>query len=107
MRKLIALVAFGLGYLLGTRDGRERYDQIMKGFTRVREDPRVQQQVHQVADVAKEQSPVVMDKLGDVASSAARKVRPSHSNTPATGEGPDLTEESTLGPEDQFPTSVA
>jgi hypothetical protein len=41
MKRLMSLVAFGLGYLLGSRAGRERYDQIMRGLTRVREDPRV------------------------------------------------------------------
>ena len=41
MKKLMGLVAFGLGYVLGARAGRERYDQIMRGFARVREDPRV------------------------------------------------------------------
>jgi len=28
MKKLITLAAFGLGYVLGTRAGRERYEQI-------------------------------------------------------------------------------
>ena len=28
MKKLVTVAAFGLGYLLGTRAGRERYDQI-------------------------------------------------------------------------------
>lgn len=28
MKKLMTLAAFGLGYVLGTRAGRERYEQI-------------------------------------------------------------------------------
>lgn len=82
MKRLLGVVVFGLGYVLGARAGRERYDQIMRGFTRVREDPRVQKQAHNAASVAKEQVPVVIDKVGDVASSAARKVRPSSSDEP-------------------------
>lgn len=107
MKKLIGLVAFGIGYLLGARHGRERYDEIMRGFKRVREDPRVQEQVNHVADLAKEQGPVVMDKAGDVASSAVRKVRPSSSTGPDSPEGPGFTEDSVLASEDRFPNSVA
>jgi hypothetical protein len=107
MKKLIGVVGLGLGYLLGTRAGRERYDQIMRGFRRVRQDPRVQQQVNHVADVAKEQGPVVKDKVADAASSAVRKVRPSSPTPPGSPEGPEFFEDSVLASEDRFPNSVA
>ena len=51
MKKLMLLVAGGVGYVLGTRAGRERYDQIKKMATRVKDDPRVQERAHQAADV--------------------------------------------------------
>ena len=35
MKKLMLLVAGGVGYVLGARAGRERYDQIKKAATRV------------------------------------------------------------------------
>ncbi|HYO20505.1 MAG TPA: hypothetical protein VES02_17775 [Dermatophilaceae bacterium] len=105
MKKLMSLAAFGLGYVLGARAGRERYDQLMRAFTRVREDPRVQEQAHHVAEVAKEQVPVVVDKVGDVASSAARKVRPSSSDSPDPDEVP-VFMESAARPEGPFPPSV-
>ena len=74
MKKLMLLVAGGVGYVLGTRAGRERYEQIKKADTRVKEDPRVQEKAHQAADLAKEKAPVVKDK---VSSAAADKVTPS------------------------------
>jgi len=71
MKKLMLFVAFGLGYVLGARAGRERYNQIMSAFDNVRNDPRVQEKTHQAVDVAKQQAPVVADKVTSAASSAA------------------------------------
>lgn len=77
MKKLMLLVAGGVGYVLGTRAGRERYEQIKKAATRVKEDPRVQEKAHQAADLAKDKAPVVKDKVASAASTAADKVTPS------------------------------
>ena len=38
MKKLMLLVAGGVGYVLGARAGRERYDQIKRTATRVKDD---------------------------------------------------------------------
>lgn len=80
MKKLLVLVAGGIGYVLGTRAGRERYDQIRSMATKVKDDPRVQDAAHQAADTAKAQAPVVKDKVTSAASAAAEKVKPSGSN---------------------------
>jgi hypothetical protein len=77
MKKLPLLIAAAAGYVLGTRAGRERYEQIKKAATRVKEDPRVQEKAHQAADLAKEKAPVVKDKVAAAASTAADKVTPS------------------------------
>ena len=77
MKKLTLLIAGGIGYVLGTRAGRERYEQIKKAATRVKEDPRVQEKATQAADLAKEKAPVVKDKVAAAASTAADKVTPS------------------------------
>ena len=71
MRKLTLLIAFGLGYVLGAKAGRERYAQIMGTVDKVRQDPRVQEKAHQVADTARQQAPVVADKVSSAATSAA------------------------------------
>ena len=54
MKKLIMLAGVGIGYVLGTRAGRERYDEIMQVFGRVKDDPRVREKAHQASDFAKE-----------------------------------------------------
>lgn len=71
MRKLMLLAAFAVGYLLGAQAGRERYDQIMGALAKIGNDPRVQEKTHQAVDVAKQQAPVVADKVTSAASSAA------------------------------------
>lgn len=70
MRKLTLLIAFALGYVLGARAGRERYDQIVGSVDKVRQDPRVQEKAHQAVDVAKQQAPFVADKVTTAASAA-------------------------------------
>ena len=77
MKKLMLLIAGGVGYVLGTKAGRERYEQIKRTATRVKDDPRVQEKAHHAADVAKEKAPVVKDKVTTAASTAADKVTPS------------------------------
>jgi hypothetical protein len=81
MKKLLLLAVAGAGYVLGARAGRERYEQIKKTFLNVKDDPRVQSAAATVADTAKEQAPVVKDKLAAVASVAADKVTPSGSSS--------------------------
>ena len=86
MKKLTLLIAGGIGYVLGTRAGRERYEQIKKAATRVKDDPRVQEKATQAADLAKEKAPVVKDKVAAAASTGADKVTPSGSGSGAGGD---------------------
>ncbi|WP_298226986.1 hypothetical protein [Gryllotalpicola sp.] len=53
--KLIFAAGLGIGYLLGARAGRKRYDQIVAVATKVWETPAIQTQVHKVEDFAAEQ----------------------------------------------------
>ncbi len=97
MKKLLLLAAGGIGYVLGTRAGRERYEQIAGLATKVKNDPRVQDAAHQAAETAKTQAPVVKDKVASAASSAAEKVKPSGSSSSDHSDHSDL--ESQLNPE--------
>ena len=63
MRKTTALVAGGIGYVLGARAGHERYEQIVGLAQRVKSNPKVQQTARQAADAAKEAAPVVKEKV--------------------------------------------
>lgn len=92
MKKLLLLVAAGVGYVLGARAGRERYDQIKGTVDKVASDPRVQQKAQQAVDTARQQAPVVADKVTTVAGAAAAKMTGSHgSNDPVDKLNPDST----------------
>jgi len=95
MKKLLILVAGGIGYVLGTKAGRERYEQMRSTFNKVKDDPRVQEKTQQATDLAKQKAPIVKDKLADVADKGAAKVGSSNgssiSSDPATKLNPDST----------------
>jgi SLT domain-containing protein len=80
MSKLSMLAAGAVGYVLGARAGRERYEQIAAGARRVWASPRVQQASQDAANLAREKAPVVGQKLADAAKSATGG---SHSGDPS------------------------
>lgn len=63
--KAALLIGAAVGYVLGTRDGRERYEQIKSKATGMWQDPKVQQKVSEVQDLAKEKAPLVKDKVAE------------------------------------------
>jgi hypothetical protein len=66
----IVLVGLGVGYVLGARAGRERYELIVDKVTGVWEDPRVARARREAARYAREQAPVIRDKAQAVAKAA-------------------------------------
>ncbi len=42
IKKLTAVAGFGAGYVLGSKAGRERYEEIKRGYARAKDDPRLQ-----------------------------------------------------------------
>jgi hypothetical protein len=84
MKKLMLLAAVAIGYVLGAKAGRERYDQIMRMMNRVKDDPRVQEKAHQAVDLAKDQAPVVAGKVTHAAGAASSKVT-GHDSSSANG----------------------
>ena len=95
IKRLPLLIAGGIGYVLGTKAGRERYDQLMSAYDKVRNDPRVQEKAQQATDLAREKAPIVKDKLTDVAGSATDKVKASTGG----GSGPDTDKLDQLNPD--------
>jgi len=63
--KLILVTGIAIGYVLGAKAGRERYEQIKKGASRLWNDPRVQGPVQQAEDFAKDKAPEVVEFLAD------------------------------------------
>ena len=98
MRKLLLLAAAGIGYVLGARAGRERYDQIKGTVNKVKNDPRVQEKAHQAVDAAKEHAPEVADKVVGAAGAAASKVTGHDSS-----DRPGVEEHHMAGPQGELP----
>ncbi len=71
MRKFVLLTAVAIGYVLGARAGRERYEQIRRFAFRVKENPTVQSTARHAADAATAAAPVVGEKVVDGAAAAA------------------------------------
>lgn len=74
MKRLLILTAGAAGFLLGSRAGREPYEQFMRAIGQLKDDPRVQQKAQQGVDFVKEQAPVVAEKATDAARAATDKV---------------------------------
>src|SRR4051794_10743816 len=72
--KILFLTGLGLGYVLGTRAGRERYEQMKTAVERLWNDPRVQRQVDTVGAYVKDKAPEVVDFVSDSAKKVAAQV---------------------------------
>lgn len=91
MRKFTMIAAGAVGYVLGAKAGRERYEQIMSGARKVARDPRVQQKTRQAGDVVKEKAPVVKESVVGAATNATTKVKEKVGHgepAPVTGTNP-------------------
>ena len=91
---LIVLIGLGVGYVLGARAGRERYDLIVEKVNGVWEDPRVARARREATRYAREQAPVIRDKAQAVAKAApgvvadrAKDVAAAAKATTATAKG--------------------
>jgi hypothetical protein len=104
MKGRVALVTgAAIGYVLGTRAGRERYEQIKSQAQRAWQNPRVQQKANQAQDFAKAQAPVVKEKASEAAASAAGAAKDAaQSAKDRAGSGPD-----TNGGSAPYPTSAS
>jgi len=97
MKKLTVLLSGAVGYVLGSRAGRERYEQIKGVAVKVKDNPTVQEKTQQAADVAKAQAPAVKEKLAGAAGAAKAKVT---GDGASDGEFPD---DSLLNQDDPYP----
>lgn len=63
MGKLTLLVGAGIGYVLGARAGRERYDEIEEQARRLWRDPRVRRARKQAGETVEQASDQVADQV--------------------------------------------
>lgn len=59
--KILFVAGLGVGYVLGTRAGRERYEWIKKSASKLWNDPRVQKQVDTAEAFVKDRAPDVAE----------------------------------------------
>lgn len=97
--KVSFLMGAGVGYLLGARAGRQRYDQIVTQAQRLWQDPRVQRKADQAQHLAKEKGAAAASAAAEkaaqsdstMASRAGEKVQEKlgdTGSTPGTGPSP-------------------
>ena len=72
--KILFVAGLGLGYVLGTRAGREKYDELRTAALKVWNDPRVQKQVDNVEDFVKDKAPEVAEFVSDNAKKVVAQV---------------------------------
>lgn len=75
MKKLLLVLGLAVGYVLGTRAGRARYEQLRTTYEKIRSDERVQAAASKAAGTAAAAAPVVKEKVHAVADSAVSKVK--------------------------------
>jgi len=93
MGKLTLLAGGAVGYVLGTRAGRERFEQIKSQAQTLWDHPKVQEQAGKVQGVAKRKTSEVQDKVQDKVSSSSSSS--SSSSTPSSTPSPTVSVSST------------
>ncbi len=86
MNTRILMLGLGLavGYVLGTRDGRERYEQMKSWVAGVWEDPRTQKARKDVEDYARAQAPIIRERAEAAAKAAPGAAKDAAAKVAAT-----------------------
>jgi hypothetical protein len=82
--KILFVAGLGLGYVLGTRAGREKYEQLKSSAMNLWNDPRVQRQVDAAESFVKDKAPDVAEFVSDNAKKVVSQVT---GKKPATRSG--------------------
>jgi hypothetical protein len=72
--KILFVAGLGLGYVLGTRAGREKYEQLKSTAMKLWNDPRVQRQVDAAESFVKDKAPDVAEFVSDNAKKVVSQV---------------------------------
>ncbi|QEO09094.1 hypothetical protein [Protaetiibacter larvae] len=80
--KILFLTGLGVGYVLGTRAGRQRYEQIKSAASRFWKSPQVQRRVDDVQEFVKDKAPEVAEFVADGAKKVVSQVSGRKKSTP-------------------------
>jgi len=83
--KILLIVGVGIGYVLGAKAGRGRYDQIATTASRLWNSDGVQKQVVKAEDFVKDHAPDVAELVGETAKKAVNAATKRGSTTRTTG----------------------
>jgi hypothetical protein len=86
--KILLVTGLAVGYVFGTKAGRERYESIKATASKLWNDPRVQKNVHQAEDFVKDKGPEVAGYVSDNAKKVASQVTGKKSKTSPTSTTP-------------------
>lgn len=78
-KRYVLLAGLAIGFVLGSRSGRQTYDKLKSEAERVWNSPDIQAGVHKAADTAREQGSEVVEKLEETVREGVDKVRGSGS----------------------------
>ena len=93
--KILLVAGVGIGYVLGARAGRERYEDIKRAAGRLWNDPRVQRQLDEAEGFVKDKAPdvagFVASGVKKVASQVSGSSKSSDSSARKTPVAPDAS----------------
>jgi hypothetical protein len=99
--KILFVAGLAVGYVLGTKAGREKYEELRGTAMKLWNDPRVQKQVDAAQDFVKDKAPEVAEFVSDGAKKVVSQVqgkpapKPRTSPSSAGGTGGAATKPST------------
>jgi hypothetical protein len=79
--KILFVAGLAVGYVLGAKAGRQRYEQIKTRAEKLWNSPGVQERVEQVGDFVKDKAPDVAEFVTDNAKKVASQVKSRRSST--------------------------
>ena len=72
--KILLVTGVAIGYVLGAKAGRQKYEDIKAAASKLWGDPRVQKQVHDAGDFVKDKAPDIAGAVADGAKKVASQV---------------------------------